>query len=44
MRGTLLGAVAVYGLALATTLFTATVGAQGGDSRIQRGYRLPPYL
>jgi hypothetical protein len=42
MRRALLGAVLLYGIALATTTFSTTAAAQGGDSRIQRGFELAP--
>ena len=42
MKGTLLGTAALYVCVLAATVFTTTTAAQGGDSRIQRGFELAP--
>jgi len=42
MKQTLLGTAALFVCALAANLFTATTSAQGGDSRIQRGFELAP--
>lgn len=42
MKGTLLGTGALFVLALVSTVFNTGTSAQGGDSRIQRGYELAP--
>ena len=42
MKRILLGTVALYVCILAATVFTATTSAQGGDSRIQRGFEVAP--
>lgn len=42
MKRKLLGTAALYVCILAATVFTARTSAQGGDSRIQRGFELAP--
>ena len=42
MKRTLLGTAALFVCVLAANMFTATTSAQGGDSRIQRGFELAP--
>lgn len=42
MKRTLLGTAALFVCVLAAHLLTVTTAAQGGDSRIQRGYELAP--
>ena len=42
MKRTLLGTAALFVCALAANVFTTTTSAQGGDSRIQRGFELAP--
>jgi hypothetical protein len=42
MKRTLLGTAALFVCVLAATVFTATTSAQGGDSRIQRGFEVAP--
>ena len=42
MKRTLLGTAALFVCVLAVTVFTATMAAQGSDSRIQRGFELAP--
>ena len=42
MKGTLVKVVSLFALVLASTMFTTSTAAQGGDSRIQRGFELAP--
>ena len=42
MKRTLIGTAALLFCVLAANLFTTTTSAQGGDSRIQRGYEIAP--
>jgi hypothetical protein len=42
MKGTIIKAVALFVCVLGSTIFTTTTAAQGGDSRIQRGFELAP--
>lgn len=42
MKGTLIKGAALFIVALASTILTTTTAAQGGDSRIQRGFELAP--
>ena len=42
MKRTLLGTAALFVCVLAANMFTATTSAQGGDSRIQRGFEVAP--
>ena len=42
MKGTLIKGAALFIVVLASTILTTTTAAQGGDSRIQRGFELAP--